>query len=207
MTMAIDAERRKVLEMIESGSVSAEEGLRLLDVLIDLGDEDESEPETNEPLPSASPDSAPSEKVHKWKGLWQVPLWLGITLVVLSAIAMFLAIRSTGYGIWFILAWLPLLSGIFWIVFAWECRTAHWLYLHIRQKAGAKHGNFTLGFPLPLRFSGWLLRIFGDKISPKQNKSITQIIQALETQTSFENPIYIDIDGCEDGKRVQLVLG
>jgi len=203
--MATDAERRKVLEMIESGKISAAEGLHLMNILMDIDDEPQSE-EANSPQQTSS-DAANYSLSQKWKWLWYILLWMGILLVVLGGIAMFYAITTTGFSVWFILAWLPFIAGALWIIFAWECRSAHWLYLHIHQRAGEKHGNFSLGLPLPLRFFYWLLRIFGDKISQKQKAIIDQLIQSLETQISSKNPIFIDINEYEDGKRVQLVIG
>lgn len=203
--MAIDDERRKVLEMIENGKVSAAEGLHLLDVLMDT--EDESETEETEPPQSSASNITSHITTHKWKWLWQIPLWVGILLIVLGAFAMFQAIRLSGFGLWFILAWLPLIAGVFWVVFAWECRSAHWFNFHIRQKTGETQGNYSFGFPMPLRSAGWFLRLFGDKISHKHNKSIYQFIHVLETQTSSQNPIFIDVNDYEEGKQVQLVIG
>ncbi len=205
--MATDIERRKVLEMIESGKLSAEEGLRLLEALIDYGDDDEidsSESRRN----TAPPNSTIFPiAIHPSKRIWQIPLWIGVTLVVLGAIAMFQALHSHGFGGWFILACLLLLTGVLLVFLAWESQSARWLRLYIRQKPGAWPGKISLSFPLPIRLTAWFLRAFRDKIPSLQNKSVDQLIQALEMKTSRENPIYIDVDGEENGERVQLFIG
>lgn len=203
--MSIDAERRKVLEMIENGKLSAVEGLNLMNVLMDI--DDDPQPETNFPPQDTISETLQQPYTNKWNWLWQIPLWLGIILVVLGTIDLFLVIRSIGFGIWFILAWLPLLAGVFWIAFAWECRSAHWLCLQIRQKWGERRANYSFGFPMPLRFVTWLLSIFGDKIPPEKKQSLKQLIQTLETQTSSKYPIFIDINGYEEDRQVQLVIG
>ncbi len=65
----------------------------------------------------------------------------------------------------------------------------------------------SFGFPLPLRLMTWFLNAFGDKIPSIIKQSLDQLIQALETGTSLENPLHIGLDDRENGERVQLIIG
>jgi hypothetical protein len=205
--MASETERRKILEMVESGKLSAGEGLRLLDVLAETNDDDDINlPEsTQNKLPSQPTISQPA--IYASRLFWQIPLWLGVTLVVLGAIAMFQALHNLGLGGWFILACLPFLTGVLLIVFAWQSRSARWFRLYIRQKTGKWPRVISFGLPLPLHLITWFLSTFGDKIPSIQKNSVNQLIRALDSETSRDNPIYIDINNEDSNEQVQLFIG
>ena len=81
--MTFEEERAKILEMIENGTISAEEGLRLIDAIQEANVEkqDSSLPDWGEtdPLPpmdetyeELEPVPDVSEDIRKWKRWWMV---------------------------------------------------------------------------------------------------------------------------------------
>ena len=137
-------ERRLILKMIQSGKISAEEGLELLQALGPNGDEDQPDEisnlaptNTSETMLTAEQRSAPAEisaepepapeintaavipeDAQNWRRFWSIPLWIGVGLIVVGAFLMYYAQQSAGIGLWFLCAWAPFLIGLAFVVIA-----------------------------------------------------------------------------------------
>lgn len=235
--MSIESERRLILEMIQSGKITSEEGLSLLNALTEseeassLVEDGSSESELpGEPGVNAvyaapdPPDQTYQDEpltgevlepvnatlppdVDKWRRWWVIPLWVGVIITVLGGLMMSWALQTYGFGFWFACAWVPLLLGVVLIVMAWGSRTARWLHIRVRQSPGEWPQNIAFSFPIPLRMTAWFLRIFGDFIPGLQDTSVDELIVALDDSTSPENPLYIEIEDDEDGERVEVFIG
>jgi hypothetical protein len=219
-----DQEREIVLKMIEDGKISPEEGLKLMNAL-------KSSAEIEAPVakPETGPGSGPGAGAEKAEAqaeksgiegdpriarvkstvqrLWQVPLWIGVGVTVLSAVGMYFILRGAGMNFWFYCLSLPLLLGIVAMVAAVGSRKARWLFVDVHQKPGEKPGRIFLGFPLPLKLTAWGLRTFGNKIPDLKNTSVDDIIQVVETGFSGGEPLIVNVDEGEDGERVQVYIG
>jgi len=135
--MTNEPERLQILEMIEKGVITAEEGVRLLNSLQGTGDLGEptettatpispsastaadampaSETVEAPPIPATRPAQAPFEfdqGVKKWRRWWWIPLTVGIVITVVSGLLMFIAYQASGFGFWFACLWFPLLLGV-----------------------------------------------------------------------------------------------
>ena len=121
---------------------------------------------------------------------------------------MFWAQQATGMSFWFFCAGIPFTLGIVLMVLAWQSRSARWLHLRVRQRSGEWPKNFTLSFPLPLRFSAWFMRTFRHRIPGMDDTSvdINAVMAALENSTSPDNPLYVEVEE-EDGERVEIYIG
>lgn len=240
--MASESERRLILEMIESGRITAEDGLRLLQALpaepeAELLDDErqslaldaaDAEPpgtpiveETPSPVElSAAPGGAYQEEppppvsapaqtpdFDRWRRWWMLPLWVGVGITVLGAWLMFAAQQSSGFGFWFLCAWIPFALGLLLIVVAWGSRTARWLHLRVQQQEGEWPRNIAISFPLPLRFTGWFVRSFRGRIPGLEEASIDELLNAVEHSTSPDTPLYVEVEDGERGERVQIYIG
>lgn len=261
--MAEKSERRFILEMIENGKITAEDGIRLLQALPD--DEQGLETEAgSEALSSLAPPPVPDEMsvskevegsvtladskldssesrlaeeetedadaagyteqnqkgeaaqtpgiplppdIEKWRRWWMIPLWVGVGFTVLGGWLMYLDLRTSDIGFWFFCAWVPLLFGLAAMTLSWQSRTARWLHLRIYQKSGEWPQKIAISFPLPIRLTAWILRVFGDKIPGLSNTSVDELILALGESATPENPLYVEVDEGEDGERVQIYIG
>jgi hypothetical protein len=233
--MASDEERRLILEMIDEGKITAEEGLRLLQA-VEAGDESEypqgeafsqlpqgvevapdqgtidgvpagtSSPGDSETVTTGSQTGLPPE-ARRWRRWWHVPLWGGVGIIALSGLWMVTILQRSGMNFWFLFAWLPFLLGLALIVLAWESRTSRWLYLRVHQRAGEWPERIAFGMPLPLGPASWFLRHFKDKIPGLQGTTVDELILALGESATPDNPLIIEVDEGQDGESVKIYIG
>ncbi|RPI86288.1 MAG: hypothetical protein EHM41_09040 [Chloroflexi bacterium] len=227
--MGDESERMQILELIESGKISAEEGIKLLQALDGQVELD------NDPLPPPSPpatqvlveterssfgsSSAQSNEevvtphhpvmpsdVERWRKWWMIPLWIGVGITVIGAVLMFFAWRATQMSFWFACAWVPFLMGIGVMLFSLASSRMRWLHLRVYQNSGEWPRKISFSFPLPIRFIAWLIRVFGRYSKDVRDKGIDQIIMALE-KTNPDEPFFLEVDDDKDGDRVEIYIG
>lgn len=222
-----DKEREQVLKMIESSRITPEEGLHLMEALeqdptVDqaMAEEAESvsesrtEPEINQDSSKAQTEKSSFEtdpRINQVKStvrrLWQVPLWIGIGISILSATGMYAIMRGPGMNFWFYFLILPLLLGVTILAAAVGSRKAHWIFVNVQQKSGNKPAHIFLGFPLPLKLAAWFLRTFGNRIPSLNNTNVDEVIQVMETGFTGDEPLIVHVDEGNDGERVQVYIG
>jgi hypothetical protein len=226
--MAHEIERLQILEMIEKGIISAEEGVRLLNSL--QGEAGEMLPpqvasastETETSASAPEPEvirSAPAEnekdsaaktlfdsEIKKWRRWWWVPLTVGIIITVASGLLMFLAYQKSGFGFWFACLWFPLILGVVVLSLGAASRTMRWLHVRIHQEPGEWPQTIAISMPVPLRFVAWILRIFGPYIPRMDTTNLDEVFLALE-KTSSDQPFYVKVDEGESGEKVEVFIG
>ena len=224
-------ERIQILEMIESGVITAEEGARLLQAL----DEDdrleealvgEAQTAANDGMPgnnagfdadaddfgSISGEVIENEfvpNIEKWKRYWVIPLWIGVGITIIASLLMLWVYQSTGFSFWFACSWLPFLLGVALIAMAWGSRSARWLHLRVKQEPGEWPQTIAFSFPLPLNFAAWFMRTFGQFI-PRVNEvglDFDKVIESFKDSTTPETPFYVEVDEGEKGESVQIYIG
>ncbi len=212
--MATAEERMKILRMIRDGKITAEEGAHLLRLLDATSPKDADFSEEQTTSKGQSPNSALEkdaldERIARLRRWWQIPLWIGVGITVIGGLLLFWAYQASGFSFWFGCAWLPFLFGVAVMAIAWSSRTARWLHLRIQQEAGEWPQTINLSFPLPLRFTGWVLRTFGHFIPDlkEQGVDINQVIQAVEEGTNADTPFFIEVDEGEGKEKVQIYIG
>ncbi len=213
-----DQERNQVLKMIEEGKITPEQGLTLMQALDQQGPDGEPSPvpviapvagETQNNS-SAQP-SEPDPHIERLKAtarrLWQIPLWAGIFITVLSALGMYAIMRGPGINFWFYFLLLPLLLGVALTALAAGSRAARWIYVDVHQQPGEHPGHIFLGFPLPLKLTAWFLRTFGPMIPDLQRTNMDAIIQGIESGFNGKEPLVVHVDEGQGGERVQVYIG
>ena len=212
-----DNEREQVLKMIADGKISAEEGLKLMNVL------DQDFPEDDAQIASTHPSSHQDKPNHEFshmdvdpriekvksvvQRLWQIPLWIGVGILILSALGMAALGEAGKLNFWFFFLILPLLFGVGIIALAVGSRQARWLFVDVQQKKGEKPQRIFLGFPVPFKLITWALRTFGGQINKTGKVSADQIITLIETGFTGDEPLVVNVDEGEDGDRVKVYIG
>jgi hypothetical protein len=232
-----DQEREQVLKMIENGSISAEDGLKLMRTLDQSPAEDEaadgpvdagSGPEAEAPKSEARPQADPSRfdtdaRIARVKStarrLWQVPLWIGVLITILGAWGMYTLVLASKLNFWFYCLNIPLLIlGVLVIVAAVGSRKARWIFVDVHQKPGEKPARIFLGFPLPLKFVAGFMRVMTQwfpGLAKEMNEDkdgpgvdgMLKILDLVDTGFTGDEPLVVNVDEGDNGERVQVYIG
>ena len=225
--------RMQILNMIERGDISTEEGLRWLEALAkdssklpaqaelaeepldrDQEDWDEFAREGDTPSPAGSdtPSSSTSAdhltidaaRIRRW---WVVPLWIGVGITVVAGLLMYWAMQAQGIGFWFACASMPFVLGLLLMILAAQSRNARWLYLRVEQPGEEWPRTIQFGFPLPIRPTAWLLRLLKGRIPSMPELAVDEMLLSLGRNATPENPFYINVNDEEDGEKVEIYIG
>ena len=203
-------ERRKILQMVQDGKISAEQAASLMRALQE--DPAEDEVDVIEPVTSSGSESIDAPEFEKVKSrarrFAMIPLWIGVFIAVLSAWGIYSAQQSGGVNFWFFCLMVPLLLGVLLIVLGAGGPSSKWIYVNVdRRNAQDWPRNITLGFPLPLGLTAWFLRNFGQYIQGMKNTNIDEIIQVLDATGKSDAPLIINANDNGDGEQVQVYIG
>jgi len=219
-------EQKQILKMVEDGRISAEQAMKLIKALDDSSVEMEiieaapasssgpfagnSPQGTSQERPDAGekPDAPEFEDVaRKARQLWEIPLWFGVGITILSSYWLYSLVQTSNYGFWFFCAWMPLLFGVLLLALFAGSRTSRWLYVKVQQSEGEWPRNITFGFPLPLGLVSWFLRNFGHNIEGLRHTNVDEIIQLVSEGVSSKSPLIVNVDEGNGDEKVQVYIG
>ena len=205
-------ERRKILQMVQEGKISAEQASSLMRALDVEPDPSEAEVEVIETgaSPGGERVEAPEfEEVRaRARRFAMIPLWIGVFMTVFSAWGMYSIQQNAGVNFWFFFLLIPLLLGVLLIALGAGAQNSKWLYVNVdRRNAHDGPRNITLGFPLPLGLTAWVLRTFGHNIRGMNHPNVDEIIQILDATGKSGAPLIINANDNGDGERVQVYIG
>jgi len=213
-------ERKKILQMVADGTITAEGAaglMRALDDDTDPGtnhaDESaEAELEVIQPHQGSSYEKAEAPEFDRIKERARrfalIPLWIGIIVTVFSAWAIYAIQQNVGVNFWFYCMTLPLLAGVLLIALGAGSRTSRWIYVDVdRRNAEPGDGprHITLGFPIPLGFVAWFFENFGHNFTGMSKGRVEGIIQMMNATKDSKEPLMINVD--DDDAHVQVYIG
>lgn len=201
-------ERKKILQMVADGKISADEAATLMRAL------DESVEEEIVPVGEASgmggerSDAPEFDQVRRRANRFSNAfLWIGVIFTVLSAWAMFGIQKNAGTNFWFYCMGMPLFLGILFTTMGAGTKTSRWMYVNVdRSHQEEWPRNITIAFPLPLGFASWFLQNFGSRIDGLKKTSVDEIVQAIAMAKNISEPLIVHVDD-DDGERVQVFIG
>jgi hypothetical protein len=202
-------ERRKILQLVADGKISADEAANLMRTL------DESAEEEIEVLGTASgmgeerSDTTDFDNVRKRAMRWaMIPLWGGIIFTVLSAWGMYSIQQNSGYNFWFFCLGMPLFLGVLLIALTAGGMNSRWVYVNVdRTQAQDWPKNITIAFPLPLGLASWFLKTFGSRIEGLKKTTIDEVVMAISMTKTVKEPLIVNVDEGANGERVQVFIG
>lgn len=205
-------ERKKILDMVADGKISAEEAATLMRALDN--DSAEAEVEVYEAASSMGGErsDAPEfeevrRRARRFSGAF---LWIGILFTVFSAYGMFAVQQSTGINFWFLCLGMPLTLGILMTVMGAGSRTSRWIYVNVdRSRSKDQDGprRITIALPLPLGLVAWFLKTFGGRIDKLKNTNVDEVVAAIAMAKNITEPLIVHVDDADDGERVQVFIG
>jgi hypothetical protein len=206
-------ERKKILQMVQDGKISAEQAASLMRALeADAANPAEAEMEVIEAGASSRGERIDAPEFEQVKArarrFAMIPLWVGVFLTVFSAWGMYSIQQNSGVNFWFFVLLFPLLLGVLLIALGAGAQNSKWLYVNVdRRNADEWPRNITLGFPLPLGLTAWFLRTFGHNIQGMKHTNVDEIIQILDATGKSGAPLIINANDNEDGEHVQVYIG
>ncbi|MEW6717435.1 MAG: hypothetical protein AB1345_08030 [Chloroflexota bacterium] len=211
--MSENEERKLVLEMVESGKISAEEGLQLLSAL--KKSQGSERIEYSAPEPSGQEEEK-EEKAEistpnpftRWKHLWWLPLSAGIALFI-GSWWMIWGVPAGGIRIWGLtcLGTPLLLLSLFLFLLAWSMHWATWMHIRVLTEEDKWPRKIILSFPLPLHLIAWFLKNFGHWIPNLDATGLDEVILALAQDKNKKAPFYVEVNDEDDDSHVQVFIG
>ncbi len=183
-------DRMRILELIEAGEISVEEGARRLDALTAVEEAEHAEP-------PASPTRPAFVEI-----LWLVVFCIGGVLLAGGGFLLSKAYtQETASGMaW---GWVLFVIGVLVTGLGWWLRDARWFYLRVRERMGRQ---FTFALPLPLGLFIWLLRIAEPFVPQLQGKDMVALVGAMRDELRDGRSFVLDVDEGKDGERVELYI-
>ena len=194
-------ERKKILRMVESGRISAEEGAQLLGLVSEAKPAGADAAPPDEPL--TAQEELRSSQAPDRSRYWWYPFWGGALLMVLGG-AVVSASRPQGRGggwVW-ICGWIPLFLGLVVVTLAAWARNVHWIHLRVKDK----ESRVSFSSPLPLRFSAALLHVARRFVPKLRETNVDEVILALRDGLRDGQPVTIEVQDEEEGEQVQIEI-
>jgi hypothetical protein len=184
-------EKMRILEMIESGEISAQEAARRLEALA-------------APAPSARPEAAPIPLPVWVERIWQAVFWSGATLTAGAAflVALFYAGKA-GVGS-AICGWPLFVAGLLGLLLGLWLPNATWFSLRVREEGSRR---ISLALPLPLGPIAWIVRFIRPFVPQLQDMAVDEVILALRDEMRKGRPFVVDVNGGKNGERVHVYIG
>jgi len=214
--MTAENERLEILEMIQKGTISPEEGMKLIEAIGESQDNAEMEYSlakaevegSFEPIKADQyTQEVDQDHFNDLKSWWIIPFWIGVAITVMGGSLMYWAWSAKGIGFGFVASWIPFLIGVGLLVLGWNSRTGPWLHIRIQQRPGEKPERIAISFPIPNRFFAWSLRTFGSFVPNMNLSGADEILLALGNYSQGDTPLTIDVDDSDDGEKVRIYIG
>ena len=203
-------ERKKILQMVADGKISADEATTLMRALDESTEEEIVLVGEASGMGGERSDAPEFDHVRRRANRFSSAfLWIGVIFTVLSAWAMFGIQQNAGTNFWFYCMSTPLFLGIMLTVMGAGSKTSRWMYVNVdRTRAKDSDGprNITIALPLPLGLVSWFLKNFGSRIDKLKNSHVDEIIQAIAMAKNITEPLIVHVDD-DDGERVQVFIG
>jgi len=202
-------ERRKILQMVADGKISAEEAAALMRSLEEAAEEEIEVIETGSTSGGERVSAPEFDQIRGRARLFAwIPLGVGIILTILTSWWMFSIQQKAGLNFWFFCMTLPFFLGILLIALGAGGRSSRWLYVNVdRSHQTDWPKNITLAFPLPLGLAGWFFRNFGTHIEGLKGTSVDEILTAISAAKTVTEPLIVNVDEGDGGERVQVFIG
>ena len=209
-------ERKKILQMVEEGKISAEDAAQLMRALDEDAGVDteaaEAEIEVIEGRPDPGYERAAAPEFDEIKARARrfslIPLWVGVFITVFSAWIIYSIQQNSGVNFWFYCMTLPLMLGVLLIALGAGGHASRWIYVDVDRRdvqPGDGPQHITLGFPIPFGFVAWFFETFGHNIHGMNKNRVEGIMQMMHATKESGEPLMVNVD--DDDAHVQIYIG
>jgi hypothetical protein len=184
-----DSDAMHILERLEGGQIDVDQAARML---------------TGEDRPVEEEAPIETEAPYRTRAWWLIPFGIGLAMTGMGAGI------ATLSGWWWLCAGPLLLIGVTLLIIGVVSISSPWIHIRVDTGQDEWPRRIVISLPLPLRFSGWVLRQFGHWIPGLGATGVDELLLALDTFEggfSPESPLFIEVEDGEDGERVEVYLG
>jgi len=183
-------EQLQILELIEGGEISVEEGARRLEAV-------------GEQVIAPDPDVSTARPAPVW-WLWQAVFWTGIGLVAGGGLLLASAYTQEGVGAQMTWGWVLFILGVVGLALGWWMQRARWLSVRIRRLDGPK---FAFVLPLPLGLLAWIARAAALFVPEIDGREIDELFRAMQREAGEGRCLFVEVDEGPGGEQVQVCFG
>ncbi len=196
-------ERRKILEMVQGGTVTPEQGAALLDLVSDSAAAGADQAAPVDTASSGRPRGRP-DWVARTRHYWIYGLGAGMTVMLAGGAVVSASYQQQRITPWtWLVGWIPFSVGLATVTIATWARTAPWIHLRVLSPSD----RVFVGFPVPLRLAALVLSIARRWIPKLRDTTIDEAILVLADGLADDQPIVIDVDETDKGEHVQIYIG
>ena len=197
-------ERRRVLQMLQDGTISTEQAMDLLDAM--EGEEEVTEVSKGDfdYIPEPPPN------MNKYRRFWKIPFIVsGVFLLLFGVWLRSIYLSSEGAITFaFICVWTLFMFAGLATLLAFMSRRSTWLHVRVKESQGTR---IAISMPLPLRLANWgigIARGFVDDHTRGHLNMAAEFINAARDTMSEpgSDPLFIDVDD-DDGDHVEVYIG
>ncbi|HWR66136.1 MAG TPA: hypothetical protein VN364_08450 [Bellilinea sp.] len=211
----MDINRLDILQKIETGEVTPEEGLRLLNAVDGnspvtpdrMAFDSASVPDVEILQPrvasQAAADKANLPEFSKYRTLSWLMFGAFLILTLVSANWMVQGWLANNFGWGFWLAWIPFGIGVLGMATSLNSR---WLHLRVTDTGNGRQKNIRISMPLPLGLASWVLNAVPGWLPREvREKHIGEALSEINHSVSRDEPFFIAVD--EDNQHVEIYIG
>jgi hypothetical protein len=206
----MDTKWREILEQVERGELTPEQGAERLAAQTKQFEREEPRAANANELGTTA--SAPEVVedfqgvLNFWKRWWTVPLWAGVIVCILSGLAMSSAAAS-GRMFWFYCAIIPALLGAFGIILSFWSRKSRWVHVRINENKAGHRNKISVSLPIPTDLVGWGLETFGHLIPGlrEQPETIKMMPELLKAMDETGDPLVVEVND-KNGDEVRVYI-
>jgi len=211
-------ERRRILQMLQDGTISADQAMELLQVLDEEGEPEEIEyggtaeymATSQEPLQGEILTARTPPNMERYRRFWKIPFVISLVILLLFGLWLRSIYLSSEGAITFgfICVWSFFMLAFLATLLAFFSRRATWLHVRVQEKDGHR---IAISLPLPLGLAGWGIKVahgFVDEKTRGQLDMAEAFLAAAkdELKQPGSGPMTIDVDD-DDGDKVQVYIG
>jgi len=198
----MNEERLRVLEMLESRQISAEEAADLLGALSEEAEEGEQGLVQAAVTPAANPPN------YDWfRGLWRWPFAIGGIITLLLGLLLYSMIRSADGRVTLslICTWPLFVGAVLVTMLALWSRWATWVHIRIREKDGRR---IAISLPAPVGLGEIVLRTARPLAGEDAKEHLVMAGAFLKEvrRAPDREPLMIDVND-DDGDQVRIYIG
>ena len=211
----MDVNRPEILQKIETGEMSPEEGLRLLNAVdgdspvmpeqmaVDYASVPEMEIIRPRDTGQSDKDKASKPEFSKYRTLSWLMFGAFLILTLVSANWMVQGWLANNFGWGFWLSWIPFGIGVLGMATSLNSR---WLHLRVTEGKGGERKNIRISMPLPLGLASWVLNAVPGWLPQEvREKHIGEALSEINRSITRDEPFFIEVD--EDDQHVEIYIG